>query len=164
MDEEYNEACADWSNVSIMTTMNDLTACVERYHKLSPERFEDLENPFIIAEYGCATGAASVLPLMAIIDAIRRINSEMSIQVILNDLPENHHSLAIETVSEGLTAYENVFIMVAGKDFTTQVFPSKTIDIGFSNMTAHIIPKAPCPRDDNVFFLISEEIKETEVG
>jgi hypothetical protein len=54
--------------------------------------------------------------------------------------------------------------MVAGKDFTTQVFPSKTIDIGFSNMTAHIIPKAPCPRDDNVFFLINEEIKETEVG
>lgn len=79
MDEQYNEACTDWSNVSIMTTMKDLTACVERYHELSPERFEDLSTPFIIAEFGCATGAASVLPLMAIIDAVRKIKPEMSI-------------------------------------------------------------------------------------
>lgn len=119
MDEKYNEACTDWSNVSITTTMNDLTACVERYHKHNPERFTDTDTPFIIAEYGCATGAASVLPLIAIIDAVRRIQPEMMIQVMLNDLPENHHSLAIAAVTEGLSAYEDVFIMVAGKDFTT---------------------------------------------
>jgi hypothetical protein len=79
MDEQYNEGCTDWSNVSINTTMPDLTACVERYHKLNPERFQDANTPFIIAEFGCATGAASVLPLIAIIDAVRRIQPEMII-------------------------------------------------------------------------------------
>ena len=118
MNEGYNEFCSDWSNVSITTTMKDLTDCVHRYHELSPERFEDMDTPFIIAEFGCATGASSVLPLIAIIDAVRLIQPEMTIQVILNDLPENHHSMAIEAVSEGLVDYEDVFIMVAGKDFT----------------------------------------------
>jgi len=164
MDEQYNEACTDWSNVSILTTMPDLTACVERYHNLNPERFEDTDTPFIIAEYGCATGAASVLPLKAIIDAVRRIQPEMIIQVMLNDLPENHHSLAIAAVTEGLSDYEDVFIMIAGKDFTQQVFPTNTIDFAFSNMTAHIIPKAPCERDENVFFLATPEKLETEWG
>ena len=67
MSEAYNEACGDWSNVSISTTQNDLVASIKRYHELSPERFEDVDLPFVIAEFGCATGAASVLPLKAII-------------------------------------------------------------------------------------------------
>ncbi len=117
MDEQYNECCADWSNASIITTMPDLTGCVQRYYNLNPERFDDARTPFVIAEYGCATGAASVLPLVAIIDAVRRINPKMIIQVLLNDLPENHHSLAITTVTEGLSQYKDVYILVAGKDF-----------------------------------------------
>lgn len=42
----------------------------------------------------------------------------MIIQVMLNDLPENHHSLAIAAVTEGLASYEDIFIMIVGKDFT----------------------------------------------
>jgi hypothetical protein len=95
MSELYNEACGDWSNQSITTTMRDLVACVNRYHALNPARFDDTDTPFVIAEYGCATGAASVIPLKAIITAVRKISPEMPIQVFLNDLPENHHSLVI---------------------------------------------------------------------
>jgi hypothetical protein len=92
---------------------------VNRYHDLSPERFEDIDMPFVIAEFGCATGAASVLPLKAIIQAVRKIQPAMPIQIFLNDLPENHHSLAIAAVTEGLIPlFEDVYIMVAGKDFT----------------------------------------------
>jgi hypothetical protein len=43
----------------------------------------------------------------------------MQIQVFLNHLPENNHSLAIQTVSDGLIPqFEDFFIVVAGKDFT----------------------------------------------
>ncbi len=79
MSEAYNESCGDWSNVSISTTQNDLVACVNRYHELKPERFEDTDLPFVIAEFGCATGAASVLPLKTIIQAVRQISPEMPI-------------------------------------------------------------------------------------
>ena len=79
MSEAYNESCGDWSNQSITTTIRDLTACVTRYHLLNPSRFDDIETPFVIAEYGCATGAASVIPLKAIIKAVRKIQPEMPI-------------------------------------------------------------------------------------
>ena len=79
MSEDYNAACGDWSNASISTTQRDLIACVNRYYELSPERFEDIESPFVIAEFGCATGAASVLPLKVIIQAVRKLSPEMPI-------------------------------------------------------------------------------------
>jgi hypothetical protein len=56
-----------------------LVACVNRYYELKPERFEDLDTPFVIAEFGCATGAASVIPLKAIIQAVRKIQPDMPI-------------------------------------------------------------------------------------
>lgn len=165
MSETYNEGCGDWSNLSISTTQRDLIACVNRYHDIDPSRFEDIDLPFVIAEFGCATGAASVLPLKTIITAVRKIQPEMPIQVFLNDLPENHHSLAIAAVTEGLTPlFDDVFIMVAGKDFTEQVFPAGTIDLAFSNMTLMILPQAPTPRTDNVFFLATPEKLASEQG
>jgi len=165
MSEAYNESCGDWSNVSISTTQNDLIASVKRYQELSPERFEDTDLPFVIAEFGCATGAASVLPLKAIIQAVRDLAPEMPIQIFLNDLPENHHSLAIAAVTDGLTPlFDDIFIMVAGKDFTEQVFPSGTIDFAFSNMTLMILPLPPSPRTDNVFFLATPEKLQSNQG
>lgn len=165
MSEAYNESCGDWSNVSISTTEKDLIASVNRYHELNSERFDETDLPFVIAEFGCATGAASVLPLKTIIQAVRKLSPEMPIQVFLNDLPENHHSLAIAAVTEGLTPlFEDVYIMVAGKDFTEQVFPAGTIDFAFSNMTLMILPQAPTARTDNVFFLATPEKLQSEQG
>jgi len=88
----------------------------------------------------------------------------MPVQVYLNDLPENHHSLALQTVYDGLLQYEDVYIMVAGKDFTFQVFPNSTIDIAYSNMTIMILPSPPTPRSDNVLFLATPEKMKTDEG
>lgn len=85
--------------------------------------------------------------------------------MFLNDLPENHHSLAIQAVTEALCPiFDDVFIMVAGKDFTEQVFPSGTIDLAYSNMTLMILPQPPTPRTDNIFFLSSPEKLKSEEG
>jgi hypothetical protein len=54
--------------------------------------------------------------------------------------------------------------MAAGKDFSTQVFPNKFLDISFSSLTAMIMPTAFAPVDDNVFFLANPENIETEKG
>jgi hypothetical protein len=85
--------------------------------------------------------------------------------VFLNDLPENHHSLAIAAVTEGLSPlFEDVYIMVAGKDFTEQVFPAGSVDMAFSNMTLMILPLAPTARTDNIFFLSTPEKLQSEEG
>lgn len=89
----------------------------------------------------------------------------MPIQVFLNDLPENHHSLAIAAVTDALSPlFDEVFIMVAGKDFTEQVFPAGSLDLAYSNMTLMILPLPPTPRTDNVFFLSSPEKLQSEEG
>jgi hypothetical protein len=53
--------------------------------------------------------------------------------------------------------------MAAGKDFSTQVFPDKFLDISFSSLTAFIMPQAAAPID-NVFFLANPENIVTECG
>jgi hypothetical protein len=54
--------------------------------------------------------------------------------------------------------------MVAGKDFTQQVFPAGTIDFAFSNMTLMILPLPPTPRTDNIFFLATPEKLKSDEG
>ena len=54
--------------------------------------------------------------------------------------------------------------MAAGKDFSTQVFPNKFLDISFSSLTAMIMPTAFAPLEDNLFFLANPENIDTEAG
>jgi salicylate 1-O-methyltransferase len=133
-------------------------------YKDHPERFENTKLPFAIAEYGCATGASSTAPIAVIIEEVRAINPAMPIIVYLNDMPDNHHSLAIDTVTKGLAKYANVFVYVAGYDFTHQIFPENSIDISFSSLTAMILPEAPVPIENNLFFLAAPETLETAWG
>lgn len=72
----------------------------------------------MIADFGCATGASSIVPLRALIQAVRKIAPSLTIQVYLEDLPENRFDIAFQAVSKGLEDFDNLFIMAAGKDFT----------------------------------------------
>jgi hypothetical protein len=54
--------------------------------------------------------------------------------------------------------------MAAGKDFTVQVFPTGTIDIAFSSLTAMILPQAPAKLIDNVFFLATPDLVKSDFG
>ena len=72
----------------------------------------------MIADFGCATGASSIVPLKALIGAVRKIAPNLAVQVYLEDLPENRFDIAFQAVAKGLEEYENLYIMAAGKDFT----------------------------------------------
>lgn len=166
MHEEYNNTVTGWVHESIKATLDDLASCVNRYHELNPQRFEEGPDatPFVIADFGCATGASSIVPLKALIEAVRKIAPSLTIQIYLEDLPENRFDLAFQSVQKGLAEFDNLFIMAAGKDFTVQVFPTGTIDIAFSSLTCMILPQAPAPLTDNVFFLATPENVKTEFG
>lgn len=94
-----------------------------------------------------------------IIQAVREIAPDMPIQIYLNDLPECRFDVTINTVTKGLqldTLLKNVYVSAVGKDFTTQVFPKRLIDIGFSTLTVMIISCPPAPIVDNIFFVAQE--------
>ena len=83
----------------------------------------------------------------------------MPIQIYLNDLPECRFDVTINTVTKGLqidSQLKNVYVSAVGKDFTTQVFPKRLIDIGFSTLTVMIISCPPSPLIDNIFFIAHE--------
>ena len=163
MTSNYNEAVVEWSIAS--QSDNDFEACVKRYHEADPSRFTNISLPFTICDYGCTDGGASVPPLRVIIAAVREINPDMPIQVYLNDLPECRFDKTIDTVTKGLkleTEVKNVFLMASGKDFTSQVFPRKSIDIGFSTLTCMIISHPPAPLIDNIFFVVTKDSEHTD--
>ena len=120
MHEEYNETVTGWVHESIAATLDDLTSCVQTYYEQNPHRFDDGPDaqPFVIADFGCATGASSIVPLKALIGAVRKIAPNLAVQVYLEDLPENRFDIAFQAVAKGLEEYENLYIMAAGKDFT----------------------------------------------
>ena len=49
---------------------------------------------------------------------MRKIAPSLTIQIYLEDLPENRFDIAFQAVSKGLEEFDNLFIMAAGKDFT----------------------------------------------
>ncbi|CDW77410.1 sam dependent carboxyl methyltransferase [Stylonychia lemnae] len=164
MHKDYNNTAAGWANESIAIAVAELLDSINKLYDKNPERFENSETSFSIADFGCATGGASITPLRTIIDRVRQINPDKEIHVYLEDLPENRFDLAFMTVQEGLKDYKGVFIMAAGKDFSQQVFPNKFLDVSFSSLTAMILPSHPAPLDDNLFFLVNTENAETERG
>lgn len=165
MNSNYNEAVVDWSIAS--QEEKDFRELVLRYHQECPERFDKIQTPFTICDYGSTDGGASVPPLKAIITAVREIQPLMPIQVYLNDLPECRFDITINTVTKGLKLdkeIKNVFVMAVGKDFTSQVFPKKHIDIGISTLTVMIVSYPPAPLIDNIFFRATKDSVQTEEG
>ena len=72
----------------------------------------------------------------------------MPIVIYLNDLPSNHHEVALNTVTEGLLkeqSFNQVYIYIAGKDFTKSVFPPSFLDLAFSNMALSTLFSIPAP-------------------
>ena len=141
----YNEKVSCWTLQFIKESYSAIVSAIVDMAKANPERFLDIKSPFTVAEYGCATGQASIGNLVAIIRTVRAVNASMPIMIYLNDMPKNHHEIAINTVTEGLfgaesqleeSLRENIHLYVVGKDFTKTMFPVEYVDFGYSNMAA----------------------------
>lgn len=99
MSSSYNESVCDWTKGFIQPSLKELENAIL---KMPDDRFQKVDEPFAVAEFGCSTGAASITTLSTIIKAVRTKNYKMPIIIYLNDLPSNHHELALQTVTEGL--------------------------------------------------------------
>jgi hypothetical protein len=99
MSSTYNESVCDWRKRFIEPSIKEIENAIL---KMPDDRFQKVDEPFAVAEFGCSTGAASITTLLTVITAVRTKNSKMPIIIYLNDLPSNHHELALQTVTEGL--------------------------------------------------------------
>jgi hypothetical protein len=127
------------------------------------ERFERISEPFVIADYGTATGFSSIETFQVILTTVRKINPALPIVIYLNDLPNNNHENALLTVLGGIKEFEKVFVYIAGADFTKEVFPNEFVDICFSHMSLPTLPNHPSHHTNYCFFA-SDKILATEDG
>jgi hypothetical protein len=121
MSNDYNEKVACWTFECTKMSLEPIEKALQTIPKA---RFDDIKNPFVIAEYGCATGFGSIKTFATLIKSIKTVNPKMPITIYLNDLPSNHHEIAINTVTEGLTnalepaLLSDFYLFIAAKDFT----------------------------------------------
>ena len=73
MHDDYNESVGEWSQESVNMTIGEYTKMIENIHAKNPDRFNNIDVPFAIAEFGCATGSSSIQPLIVMIQEIRKI-------------------------------------------------------------------------------------------
>lgn len=169
MGEDYNETTARWSLECGRFSIEPMRNALKQMQKEDPERFMRLNETFVIADYGVATGFASIEALCTLIQGIREFSPKLPIAIYLNDLPENHHEIAIKTIEKGLNDHlpeslnHDIFLYVAGKDFTKQVFPEGFVDFGFSAMAATTLPQA-AGELTNSYFVSSPKVLATEAG
>lgn len=173
MSTDYNERVGCWTMPCIRESLPYIEKYIIEMSNTDPARFQDVERPFVVAEFGCATGFSSIESLATIIKTVKLISPKLPILIYLNDLPSNHHEIAINTVTNGLfgeqsgmmkpKCREGVYIYIAGKDFTKKVFPEGYVDFGFSNMAAATLPNFPSNLT-NCYFMSTDKVVSTTDG
>lgn len=98
MSADYNETVSCWSLPCIRKSHSLIANKIRLIMEADPVRFTDVSIPFVVAEFGCATGYSSIETLTEVVKAVKELNPEKPVAVYLNDLPSNHHEIAIKTV------------------------------------------------------------------
>jgi hypothetical protein len=107
--------------------------------------------PFAIADYGAADGGTSIDMMRKAIARIRKDAPERQIAITYTDLPHNDFSVLFQLLQGLLPAYKenplalqpNVFTFGSGMSFYRQIFPDRTVSLGFSATAMHWLSKLP---------------------
>lgn len=103
-------------------------------YERNSERFMDITQPFVIADFGTADGMNSVKLFKAIIEQVRDYSPEMPIIIYLNDLPFTDLTKSSVNVQENLKEFKDLFVYANAKSFYDSIFPPNTIDFLISNL------------------------------
>jgi hypothetical protein len=73
----------------IKNSLVDIVAAIKKINHDDPERLQDVQVPFTVAEFGYATAECSIDPIQTIIEEIRKISTEIPILVFVYYMPKN---------------------------------------------------------------------------
>jgi hypothetical protein len=148
---------------AILGVLPSILRAVDEIQKETPTRFNDINTPFTIADLGCASGTNTLVFLTPVIDKIRGLNKDLPIVVYLNDLPVNNFSKAMTNVTEGLKAYDNIWVYSTGGSFVGSLFPSNSIDLFVCVNSIQWMRSIPA--NSNQFgYVLDEKAEATEEG
>jgi SAM-dependent methyltransferase len=115
-------------------------------------------HPIRIADFGAADGGTSKKAIRDTVSEIRSRFPDCQIQVTYTDLPSNDFSVLFRNIL-GVTEdpehtyideFDDVFVHACGVGFHEQLFPNKSLDLGFSATAMHYLSEKPCEIDHHV--------------
>ncbi|HEY1260992.1 MAG TPA: hypothetical protein VGF34_17215 [Stellaceae bacterium] len=112
--------------------------------------------PFLIADFGAAQGANSLMPIGRAIGAVRRrLAAEVPIAVVHTDIPADDFSTLFSLVETSPDSYlrdtANVFPFAAGRTFYRQIFPAGSLSLGWSAIAVHWLSAAPATIERHIW-------------
>ena len=118
---------------------------------------EGSSEPFRIADYGAADGGTSIDLHRATISALRARSPHRAVCITYTDLPRNDYSALFTTAHggrPGVTSYldehDDIFVYATATSFFEPIFPTGTVDFGFSATAMHWLSALPCPVSDHI--------------
>ena len=72
MNVNYNETVYEWTKRFIEPSLSEIEKAIL---KMPDDRFQQISEPFTVAEFGCSTGAASISTLFTVVKVVRARNS-----------------------------------------------------------------------------------------
>ena len=147
MSSEYNQRSSKQRLLNLYLTKEKLPSMLAELNK------KDIlsEEPYVIADYGCAGGKNSFYIYDGIIDHVHKINPNKTIEIYMNDLPENDFSVTFEEAVRHYQSHDKVFLFGVGKSFYSQVLPDNSVHVVISCYAVHWLQRFPCPLRENLF-------------
>lgn len=105
-------------------------------------------NPLIIADFGSAHGANSILAMKYIIQYLKetkKIQDEKSLLIVHNDLPANDWRILFDLLEKD----KSYHAVASGRSFYEQCLPPNTLTLGFSSTSLHWLTNKPCNISDH---------------
>jgi len=161
MSKEY-EKNSGFQKQCSLNILEKISTVLKEAAQQNPERFNRSDEPFTIADLGCADGKNSLPILETIITLVREINPKLPIQIYLNDTPDCDLSAAMKTVNQKFEKLPLLWVYSLGKSFYGSLMPQKTVDLMFSTTAIHWIPKVVCELPHFVCILTDDTTSSTE--
>ena len=113
--------------------------------------------PFRLADFGAADGGTSIDLVRRVVADVKRRDPAREVAVTYTDLPRNDYSALFTMLAggrEGVKSYlhehDGVFAFAAGTSFYDPIFPTGTLDFGFSATAMHWLSSLPGRISDHV--------------
>ena len=105
----------------------------------------DPNTPYVIADFGCAGCANSLLFMDFVIDSATKIVPGLKFQLLFEDLPDNDFSVAAKAVNEHYKDRPNVFPSFVGRSMYEQISPDSSINCSGCFTAMHWMSRFPGP-------------------
>jgi hypothetical protein len=113
-------------------------------------------SPFVLVDYGSATGYNSFAPVREVVSAVRRRSGTLTpVCVVHNDQADNDFAALFRQVSSSSESYLHaslVFPFAVGQSFFGPVVPTGFASLGWSSNAVHWLSAAPHGANGRLWF------------